>query len=214
VLCCHQGSREGVPADPAWFMIIENGGYLGRAGLHRMIFSGVFERHPRLNVMFTEQNGDWWRQAMAEFDSLYLSYPDLHKDVPKKPSEYCRENVFIGASYLAPFEAKLAVEEGYATNVCWGRDFPHTEGTWKPFDVGEERMTHLSLRYALEGIDPENVRLMAGDNLIRAFGLDRQALTEVAERIKAPTYDDLAKPIAAIPEGAGWLSFRTVGAWG
>jgi hypothetical protein len=58
-----------------------------------MIFGGVFERHPNLKVMYTEQNGDWWRSTMAEFDSLHHSLKALRKAAPKPPSEYCAQSV-------------------------------------------------------------------------------------------------------------------------
>ena len=42
---------------------------LGRRPMHRMIFAGVFERHPALKLILTEHPGDWWRTRLADMDS-------------------------------------------------------------------------------------------------------------------------------------------------
>jgi hypothetical protein len=54
---------------------------------------------------------------------------------------------------------------------------------------------------------------MVGENAIRVYGLDADALAKVTRRINAPTAGDLATPVEKIPAGAGMLAFRTFGAW-
>ena len=114
---------------------IEDGGYFARRAIWWMIFGGVFERHPDLHLVITESPGEWWTHTMVELDSTWLSQADwnatLREQVPRRPSEYCESNVFVGASFLAPFEAARAVEEGYASQLLWGSDYPHIEGTWQ-----------------------------------------------------------------------------------
>jgi hypothetical protein len=147
-------------------------------------------------------------------------YDKMKEFCPRRPSEYLASNVFIGASFLAPFEAQQAVGEGYAENVTWGRDFPHPEGTWKPTSDDETPMTRRQLRYAFSDIAPEYVKLMPGDNAIGACGLDGEVLAKVAERIGAPTFAELATPVDEIPSdpqapapGGGFLAFRRFGPW-
>src|SRR4051812_26211695 len=65
---------------------------IARRPMARMIMSGVFERHPNLKLVFTEHPGDWWRIKLADLDSLHYM-----AGLPKKPSEYAKNNVFIGA---------------------------------------------------------------------------------------------------------------------
>jgi predicted TIM-barrel fold metal-dependent hydrolase len=195
---------------------IEGGGWPCRKHLARMIFSGVFERHPRLRVIVTEQNGDWWSATVREYDSSYFNHRYMVKEVmPKPPSEYLRENVYIGASFIARFEVEMAINDGYWTNVVWGRDYPHIEGTWQYQEdrPDEEDMTRLSLRWAFSGFPSDKVQAMIGENGMRAYGLDHESLQKVATRIGAPTLEELNRPVEAIPEDGGVLSFRTVGAW-
>jgi len=70
----------------------------------------------------------------------------------KKPSEYCATNVYIGGSYMAPFEAEMAIDEGYVQNIMWGSDYPHAEGTYQYPEVADsETMTHVALRFTFSG---------------------------------------------------------------
>jgi len=196
--------------------LIERSGWLSRRALPRLLFAGVFERHPGLKYVLTEQNGDWWTSTMREYDSVYATYSWQFKDqMPKPPSEYCATNVYIGASYMAPFEAKMAVEQGYWSNAVWGSDYPHAEGTYQyPDDDDEENTTRLALRYAYSDTPAEPVQAMVGRNAIKCYGFDEPALRAVARRINAPTLEEIATPLDTIPEWKGIFSFRKVGAWG
>ncbi|MDH5279221.1 MAG: amidohydrolase, partial [Actinomycetota bacterium] len=124
----------------------------------------------------------------------------------KAPSEYARSNVFIGASFLSPSMARDAVVHGYDTNVVWGSDYPHVEGTFvKVDDPAAEPITQLSLRHTFGDIDPAAAERMLGGNGIRAFGLDPDELRSVADRIGAPSLRTLttAPPsLPDIPEGS------------
>jgi predicted TIM-barrel fold metal-dependent hydrolase len=196
---------------------IEVCGWVARKAVHQMVFSGVFERHPTLRMILTEQNFDWWTSSMREFDSSYLTHSfQVRKVLPRKPSEYCASNVFIGASFIAPFEAEDAARNGYVDNVIWGRDYLHIEGTFQPTSDHDPNTnpTRLSLRYALAKQSPGDIRKIVSDNGIRFFGLDRKALTGIAERIRAPSLRELTTPIARIPDNGGIFAFRRVGAWG
>jgi predicted TIM-barrel fold metal-dependent hydrolase len=196
---------------------IELGGWPARQGLHQMIFAGVFERYPKLNIVFTEQNFDWWAASAREYDSTYVNHRgQLKSEVKRKPSEYMASNVHIGASFMAPFEAEDAVRNGYTGNVMWGRDYGHIEGT---FVVTEDKNpetnpTRLSMRYAYaKTTPPADIRRMVSDNAIDFYKLDRSKLAAIAEKIKAPTLKELTTPIQSIPTNRGILAFREIGAW-
>ena len=82
----------------------------------------------------------------------------------------------------------------------WGDDYPHAEGTWPH--------TRASMAATFAGIDPDHVRRFLGDVAIDVYGLDRDALATVADRI-GPTVDELSTP-ASPPEGEvpGMYAFR------
>jgi predicted TIM-barrel fold metal-dependent hydrolase len=197
---------------------IEDGGYFARRAIWWMIFGGVFERHPDLRLVITESPGEWWSYTMVELDSTWLSQAEwnnaLREQVPRRPSEYCESNVFVGASFLAPFEAARAVEEGYVSQLLWGSDYPHIEGTWLYTDRDDaEPVTRVAQRNTFCEIPPDATRAMLGENAVRVYGLDAQELARVAARIDAPMLAELAVPIECVPPGASATAFRTFGAW-
>jgi predicted TIM-barrel fold metal-dependent hydrolase len=219
-LANHAGAGDGRqwvgPHAPA-MMALEAGGWLSRRALHFMIFSGVFERHPRLRVVVTEQPGTWWLPTAVEYDSLYLKWPDdsqFRRSLPKPPSEYMRNNVAIGASFTSPIEARDAVAGGYWNNVLWGSDYPHSEGTFQvPRTPDEPSQTKLALRHAFSGLPAAKVSAMVGGNAVDVYGLDRNKLAALAREINAPSLEDLAQPIGEVPSEHGFMTFRTRGPW-
>jgi predicted TIM-barrel fold metal-dependent hydrolase len=206
---------------PHWsaMLELEAGGWMARRALSRFIFGGVFARHPGLRYILAEQNGDWWSATIREYDSSYRNHRwQLGDQVPEPPSFYLSQNVFIGGSFLASFEAEWAVEQGYWPNLLWGRDFPHIEGTWSLQEEDEasdpaRNVTHLAMRNTFSGIPDEPTAGILGGNAVRALGLDGDGLQRIADRINAPTLEELSQPIDAVPENGGGLAFRTVGAW-
>jgi predicted TIM-barrel fold metal-dependent hydrolase len=189
--------------------------------MDQLIFGGVFERHPRLKLVLTESPGTWWSFVLKEMDSIYLtdtrSYgPSEKQRVPRLPSEYAAEQVFIGASFHARFEADDAIEHGYDDRVIWGSDYPHFEGTFQHDAAGPngEPMTWAALRFHYAGLPADAVQRFLGGNAMTAYDLDHEALARVAARINAPTYDDLnGVPVDERPPNSGHLAFRTFGFW-
>jgi predicted TIM-barrel fold metal-dependent hydrolase len=216
-LSTHSGA-----GDPAVFqgpeltalMSIESGGWFSRRAAHLLIFAGVFERHPGLTLVLTEQPGEWWPYMVNELDTVHLANTSyggpLKRQVPRPPSEYLHRNVYIGASFLSRAEASGAVRDGYADRIMWGADYPHMEGT---FQLGDLAHSPLSLRFAFEGIGAADLTAMVGGTAVRVYGLDALALADVAKAIGAPTVEELSESLAEPPVGASPFAFRTVGPW-
>lgn len=195
---------------------IESGGWFSRRAAHLLIFAGVFERHPELRLVLTEQPGEWWPYLVTELDSVHAAMTrgggPLRRQVPRPPSEYLHRNVYVGASFLSRAEAEGAIRDGYAGRIMWGADYPHMEGTYQAGDVS---FTRLSLRFACAGLPEPEVRAMLGETAADVYGLDRGRLAAVAAAIGAPTFDELDRPLALedVPAGASPFAFRTIGPW-
>jgi predicted TIM-barrel fold metal-dependent hydrolase len=197
---------------------IESGGWFSRRAAHILVLAGVFERHPDLRLVLTEQPGEWWPYLCRELDSVHKamtpSNPALAAQVPRLPSEYLHRNVFVGASFLSRREADGAVIDGYADRLMWGADYPHMEGTYQYAGAGDPvPYTRLSLRFALAGLEEATVRALVGGTAIEVYGLDGAALAGVAAAIGAPTFAELSEPLDAVPMGASPFAFRTFGPW-
>src|SRR4029078_11994259 len=123
--------------------------------------------------------------------------PGEKERVPMLPSEYAKRQVWIGASLHARFDAEDAIEKCYVDRVIWGSDYPHFEGTFQYEAEGPhgESMTLASQRFTYHDLPEDVVRMFVGGNAMNAYNFDAAALTKVAERIGAPSYDDLNRDV-------------------
>jgi predicted TIM-barrel fold metal-dependent hydrolase len=168
--------------------------------VNRFVWGGVFERHPALKLVQTEQPGAWFGFVMDELDSQYRAHADRLSGLSKLPSEYLRRNYFVGASFQSHYEAEGALLGGYVDNVIWGSDYPHGEGTYRfPDSFDDVPVTRLSLRSTYAGLPADATRSMVGENGVRVYGFDREKLQRVAARINGPTLGELAEPIDERP---------------
>jgi hypothetical protein len=144
-----------------------------RRALWQLMLGGVFDRHPGLKVMMTEVRGDWIPATLRRLDALYEEH---RADLPgtRRPSEYWPTNCMAGLSFMHKSEVEMRNEIGVDT-INFGRDYPHTEGTWPN--------TRDYLKALFSGVPEDDVRKMLGENAIRFLGLDRSKLTAVAEEV-------------------------------
>ena len=174
--------------------VYEGGGWLSRRGVWWLIHGQVFERFPDLKLIITEQFEGWYVPTIRELDAIYVRFGTAAPGprLPKQPSEYFAQNVFLGASFMSTWQAEDAVRNGYASNVLWGRDYPHAEGVFQHLDDPEaEPVTRIALRNLFSHVPPRETVQMAGENVIRVFGLDGDYLQKVAVDIGAQTLAQL-----------------------
>jgi predicted TIM-barrel fold metal-dependent hydrolase len=172
----------------------------------RLVNSGLFERYPKIKLVICEASGAWWQFVMYAMDSME-NFPG---DLKRLPSEYAATNVYHGATFIAPEEAHTAVEADYWQNVIWGSDYPHVESTWQLGPSGdEEPQTHLHLRDSFAGLPKHKVLAMVGENACRVYGFDQEQMQQVANRITAPTWDEINTPLGDDrPSVHGYMTFR------
>jgi predicted TIM-barrel fold metal-dependent hydrolase len=182
------------PARPLWFLL----------------WSGVFERFPRLRFGVTE-SGCWWLgQLLWSWDRLFIGHQGSSKlatdAFPLKmlPSEYVDRNCFTGLAGIKRRELGLRYEIGI-DNMLWGTDFPHPEGTWPH--------TREALQKTFFDIPVDETRRMVGLAAAETFGFDVDRLQPLADKI-GPTPTDLGQlgdgRTAAALE-ARWAPIKEVG---
>ncbi len=203
----HGGGGEHYPfsGPGAQAMYMMESAWRTRRGVWVLILGGIFARHPGLKFVLTEQWIDWAPDVMRDMDGLFHG-PNgisLREALGVPPSEYLKRNCFFGASFLSNWEAKFAIEHDLVSNVMWGDDYPHPEGTWPH--------TREALSHTFHDIAPAHAATVLGDVAIDVYGLDRAALQQVANSI-GPTVADLSTKVP-VPEGEtlGLYAFRTVG---
>lgn len=142
--------------------------------LWRLMRSGVFDRYPQLKYIPTEAHSGWVPGLLSHLDKEYKAGKSALKNLKKSPSEYWESNCFIGISFIKPAELEIRYQLG-VDRILFGVDYPHSEGTW-PNNLDW-------IRAAFKGVPESEGRLILGENAIRAFGLDREKLKAVADRI-------------------------------
>jgi predicted TIM-barrel fold metal-dependent hydrolase len=152
-----------------------------------LMWSGVFERFPRLRFGVHEA-GIWWVADMLwRMDAAYDKEFGTRKlagfgaDVRRRPSEYFDRNCFVGSSTATRREYADRDQIGVAS-ILWGNDFPHPEGTW-PYT--REWLTHT-----FAGTPVADIRLMLGLTAAAEYGFDLDKLAPVARRV-GPTPAEL-----------------------
>jgi predicted TIM-barrel fold metal-dependent hydrolase len=107
-----------------------------RDALARLVFSGVFERHPELRVGAVEFEAGWVPHFLERMDYTYTQrerqagwhrFPD-----GALPSDYFRRNVFV--SFQEDPVAIHCRRQIGVDRLCWGSDYPHTESTFPRSD--------------------------------------------------------------------------------
>jgi predicted TIM-barrel fold metal-dependent hydrolase len=152
--------------------------------LTHLVMAGVFERHPNLKLVMTENTAAWslerreyldrWYDASSTKGTLaHIFGGDALAKLAKRPSEYVCDNVYFG-TFLVNSDIAHRHEIG-VDRIMWGADFPHHEGT-SPF-------TTEALRANFAGLPQPEVRAMLAGNASDVYGFDLAALQAVADRV-------------------------------
>jgi predicted TIM-barrel fold metal-dependent hydrolase len=183
-----------------------------RRTMQHLIVGGVFERHPDLQVVWTEMWGLRWvveelaqmtlrlRNVQSRFagDARALNYSltfgsPVVDGLSLTPLEYFRRNCSLGASMVPRHEVRYCNVLG-VDRIMWGTDSPHPEGS-APY-------TTAALRATLYDVPVESCRAMLGGNAAALYGFDLARLTPIAASI-GPSINDVAQPLDVWPAHPG-----------
>ncbi len=143
-----------------------------------LMWSGAFERHPGLRMVMNEQGSTWAPETLDQLDHYYgqRMFDQLRRDLPLKPSEYFRRQVYLGAGFTDPEEVEVVNLLG-AGHLMWGSDYPHIEGTWP--------RSQETLVEQFAGRTDDEVAQLVGGNAADLYGFDTEALTALSAGLKA-----------------------------
>jgi predicted TIM-barrel fold metal-dependent hydrolase len=190
------------PTAPAIFLLEVT--WWAHRALWHLIFSGVLERHPQMQLVFTEQGTAWVPDTLAQLDYFYgrmkhavgsqehLWGGPIVAGLSLLPSEYWARQCHVGASFMRPSETSRRGEVGI-DRIMWGNDYPHREASY-PF-------SRQALQLAFGSIDPNEVQAMVGGNAADLYGFDLDKLAPIAAAV-GPSIDQVRQPLEQIPDGA------------
>jgi predicted TIM-barrel fold metal-dependent hydrolase len=141
-----------------------NTDYWVRMSLANMLFAGVFERYPRLQVGAVEHELAWVPFFLSQMDFVYRERRQQARVRFKdgmQPSDFFHRNVFLGFQ-----EDGLGIRDRAligVDNLMWGSDYPHAESTWP--------RSRQVLETILEGVPEAERQKIAGANAARVYHL-------------------------------------------
>jgi uncharacterized protein len=130
--------------------------------LFDLIFSGVFDRHPKLRVVLAESECGWLPFVLQQWDYYFERFrakEDL--GITRLPSEIFNEHVYC--TWLEDYSGTRQFTWWGQNNLMWSNDYPHFNMT---FPYSRENVVHHI------GNLPKDIQLkLIRDNAIRLYGL-------------------------------------------
>ena len=101
----------------------------GQRVVAQLVASGALDRHPNLRVLIAEGGASWVPALADRLDEAYRQHGMyVRPKLSLLPSEMIFRQVYTSFQHDA--SAIPAVEAMGYTNVMWGDDYPHLEGTY------------------------------------------------------------------------------------
>ncbi|MGA1541812.1 MAG: amidohydrolase family protein [Ilumatobacteraceae bacterium] len=157
--------------------------WFAHRALTHLVVGGALDRHPDLQLVFTEQGTAWVPEELKRLDFFFDRMATatgsqeaewgraIVTGLSAKPSEYWARQCNIGASFIRPNEVLLRHEVGI-DRIMWGSDYPHKEAS-TPY-------SELALRLAFGPVPVDETAMMVGGNAARLYGFDLDALAPLA----------------------------------
>ncbi|CAM8636849.1 COG2159 Predicted metal-dependent hydrolase of the TIM-barrel fold [Acidimicrobiia bacterium] len=192
------------PEDTITFLL-EVTWYAHRA-FYQLILGGALERHPDMQLVFTEQGTAWIPDELARLDGFFARMKhsngsqeqvwgeSVMKTLSLSPSEYWARQCHVGASFIRPIELGVRHQVG-VDRIMWGSDYPHKEAS-TPY-------SREAIALSFAGIPRDEVEMMLSKNAAKLYGFDLDFLRPIADRIGPKVGDVFAGlPPRAVPGDA------------
>ena len=192
------------PEDTITFLL-EVSWYAHRA-FYQLILGGALERHPDMQLVFTEQGTAWVPDELMRLDYFFerMGGSDGSQEqvwgaevmgrLSLKPSEYWARQCHVGASFIRPLEVGIRHRVG-VDRIMWGSDYPHKEAS-SPY-------SREAIALAFAGVPKDETERMLSLNAAALYGFDLDLLRPIADRI-GPKVDDVFAGLAprSVPRDA------------
>ena len=135
--------------------------------VYDLIFSGVFERNPKLKVVIAEGELGWAPFLLQQYDYYYRRFnkpghPSVDFFISRLPSEIFADNMYL--TFMDDSAGGQALKYWGDRNCMWTSDYPHPNMTWP-------NSRALIARQVGE-LEPEKLKRVLSQNCIDLYGLD------------------------------------------
>jgi len=136
--------------------------YGGQRAATKVITSGALMRHPNLKILIAEGGAAWAPALGDRMDEAYRQHGMfVRPKLDKLPSQFIRDQVYV--SFQHDVTAVPAYLSMNYTNIMWGSDYPHLEGTYghtqktlsELFDGVDEKVLHHITQGAFAELFPK-----------------------------------------------------------
>jgi predicted TIM-barrel fold metal-dependent hydrolase len=130
--------------------------------LFDLIFSGVFDRHPKLRVVLAESECGWLPFILQQWDYYFDRFRSKESmGIERKPSDIFNEHVYC--TWLEDYSGTRQFSWWGQDNLMWSNDYSHPNST---FPYSRENILHHIGKLPVD-VQHKLIR----DNAIRLYGL-------------------------------------------
>ncbi|HTV96192.1 MAG TPA: amidohydrolase family protein [Steroidobacteraceae bacterium] len=132
-----------------------------RKPLGQILFGGVFDRNPKLQIVFAEGGLAWVPPALQDAEALFDSFVngELIDRLEHRPSHYWHRHCY--ATFQNDRLGLSQIDLIGAERAMWASDYPHSEGS---YGYGRQ-----SMKSVLDMVGEDRARAILGGTAIRLF---------------------------------------------
>jgi predicted TIM-barrel fold metal-dependent hydrolase len=129
-----------------------------------LIFDGVFDRFPELEVVFAEVDCGWVPYVKEQIDNNYSRLDAVSAfGLQQLPSEYIERHFhygFMTDTFAIDNRQRIGVER-----ILWSSDYPHISSDWPN--------SWRTIQASFSGVPVEERAAILAGNALRLYGFDR-----------------------------------------
>lgn len=128
----------------------------------QLVFGGVFDRFPKLRVVFVEGGLTWVASMLHDADMIYNHFPNaMNPKLDHAPSWYWRNHCY--ATFMTDPVGLSLLDRIGADRVMWSSDYPHQESTFG--------YTRSAIEAVFKATSVENAQLILGKTALDVFDM-------------------------------------------
>ncbi|MGB2695647.1 MAG: amidohydrolase family protein [Dehalococcoidia bacterium] len=132
--------------------------------ISQFLFTGVFDRFPKLQVVFVEIGVGWIPHFLEMMDDRYWRNRSwVGFDLKEQPSHYWYSN--CAATFMHDHSGIQLRNSVGINNMMWSSDNPHHGNDW-PY-------SRIVINEMMSAVDPMDRQKLVAGNAMRIYGLDK-----------------------------------------